>query len=293
MTTISEDTQGLKHCSGILSSLKYNTEINSAVYIINITTCILTGIFAILAVVGNIIVIAVIVRKPSLRTPPNLLLCSVALSDLLTALAAQPGYILTKFSALNHRWELVCVGRFLYVAGGFALVGNSFLSLTAISVEKWIALHFHLRYQELVTVKGVLIWIAFAWLSCLSSLIVLVLARGNEFATIVITTGAVGFAINVITYCSIFKTVKRHENQIHSQLQAAQHMRNPDNILNLPKIGKSTKAIFFVYNLFLLCALPSVGAMIIYTIQGFTIKVKMAINLASTLSLYLESKGNP
>ena len=199
---------------------------------------------------------------------------------------------MTKVAALYGSWSLVCVGRFLYVDGGFVLAGNSFISLTAISVEKCFALHFHLRYNELITVKGVLIWIVSVWFCCLGSLSVFLLTRGNEFAIIINTTGVVGFVVNVIVYCSIFKTVKRHENQIQSQLQAAQHLRNSDDNLNVKKLGKSAKTIFFVYNLFLLCFSPSVGVMIAYTMYNFSTGVKMAINISSTLS-FINAALNP
>ena len=85
------------------------------------------------------------------------MLCSLAVSDLLVGLITQPIYIvkeLTKDRYLNYVWKII----------GPYLCGVSLFTITAITVDRFLALHYHMRYATLLTesrVKYILIIIWF------------------------------------------------------------------------------------------------------------------------------------
>ena len=53
------------------------------------------------AIMGNALVFGTILTTPSLRSPSTILLCSLALSDLLVGLVVQPLYIAGQFKIYN------------------------------------------------------------------------------------------------------------------------------------------------------------------------------------------------
>ncbi|KAL9958756.1 hypothetical protein ACROYT_G035814, partial [Oculina patagonica] len=98
------------------------------------------------SIIGNTLVLAAILRTPSLRSPSMIFLCSLAVSDLLVGLVVQPIYIatnLTRDSSLDEAMKRMAI----------ALCGVSLLTMTAISVDRFLALHYHMRYPNVMTTK--------------------------------------------------------------------------------------------------------------------------------------------
>ena len=83
---------------------------------------------------------------PSLRSPSTIFLCSLAVSDLLVGFVVQPIYIgfrLDPGPELEH---------LAYILVSLAC-SVSLCTMTAISVDRFMALHFHLRYPDMMTNK--------------------------------------------------------------------------------------------------------------------------------------------
>ena len=88
-----------------------------------------------ISILGNALVLAAIIRTPSIRSTPHMImLCSLAVSDFLVGLIAQPIYIaeqLTKTGSIYLVWKIT--------ASSFSLV--SLMAITAITVDRFLALH--------------------------------------------------------------------------------------------------------------------------------------------------------
>ena len=125
--------------------------------IIVIVNCALNVPLILLSIFGNAVVLAAIFKTPSLRSSSILLLCSLAVSDLFVGTLIQPLYIasvLTRNKLLDSLWFTV----------SFAACGISLCTITAISVDRFLALHYHMRYPSLVTKSRTIYSIAIIWL---------------------------------------------------------------------------------------------------------------------------------
>ena len=101
-------------------------------------------------------VLAAIKRRPFIRSTSMNLLCSLAISDLLVGVIGQPIYIadlLTNNSFISQ----------LSIMVGFSVCTVSLLIISAISVDRLLAVHFHLRYPTLVTNSRVKYTLVIIW----------------------------------------------------------------------------------------------------------------------------------
>ncbi|CAH3171819.1 unnamed protein product [Porites lobata] len=112
-----------------------------------------------------------IIRKmitPSLRSVPSIIfLCSLASTDFLLGLVGQPFYIANE---LYHSTggPISKVEDFVSVS----LCGVSLTTITAISVDRLLALHYHMTYPNLMTTKRAMyasasLWFPSVLLACL------------------------------------------------------------------------------------------------------------------------------
>ncbi len=211
--------------------------------------CVLNSFLILATVFENTLVIAAILRTPSLRSPSTILLCSLAVSDVLVGLVLQPVYIayhLTKNSFLYQ-------ARYIMAALGY---GGSLLTMTAITVDRFLALHYHMymRYPNLVTTQRAMYTSATLWLM---SLMLSLLSFWKMFAYYF--AAAFGIIICLLSctvcYVRIYRIVRQHQLQIHVQQQAVES--NAANInQNMLRLTKSAKNTFIYYIVMILCYTP-------------------------------------
>ena len=120
------------------------------------------------SIVGNSLVFAAILRTPSLRSPSFIYLAGLAMSDLLVGLIAQPLFIANEMNTTLRTSLLPDLGH----VTAFFSCGVSLCILSVISVDRFMALHYHMRYPALVTIPRavyalVLIWLTNALISSL------------------------------------------------------------------------------------------------------------------------------
>ena len=112
--------------------------------------------FCIFAFLGNLAVIMAVIKTPSLQTPCNILLCSLAITDCLTGVIVQPLFVAWRLMAhriyvsCDHQVELFKV----YWVSATAFTGWSFANHTIASFDRYYAISKPLVYHVNVTKKG-------------------------------------------------------------------------------------------------------------------------------------------
>ena len=135
----------------------------------------------------------------------------------------------------------------------FAL--KSFLGVVTLTVDRFLAIHLHLRYQELVTQKRIAAAEISAWV--LSASISFISLYSFEVSSIISAIiAAVCMIITGLLYCKIYVAVRHHTNQIRAlQVQQVAQYQNGEKA-NDTRLRKTALATFYVYLLFLVCYLP-------------------------------------
>jgi hypothetical protein len=109
---------------------------------------VINALMAFMATSLNVLIILTFVKTASLReTPSNLLILGLAISDLSVGVFAQPFFCIVKFAELTGNPDLkqATVNIFQYIS--YILSAASLFTLTAITVDRFLAVRLHLRYQ--------------------------------------------------------------------------------------------------------------------------------------------------
>ena len=251
-----------------------------------IVNCVLNTPLILTSIIGNALVLAAILRTPSLRSPSNVFLCSLVLSDLLVGLIVQPVYIVASFSFLPDSPLM-----FTYHVTALFVCGVSLGSMTAISVDRFLALHYHMRYPNLMTPKRAEYASAGIWFLSIILPCVRVLDKKSYFLTI-----AVGIVICLLvssfSYIRIYRIVRQHQLQIHFQQQAVQSS-NAEHNLNTVQKTKSAINTFIYFIFMILCYSPMFIFMLVYAnFPSMRLQLKVWWILVNTVT-FTNSSINP
>ena len=256
--------------------------------------CILSLVFAVVAAVGNLLVIRALWKASSIPVNLKKLFFSLALSDLAVGMFVQPMFgvivamMLINASTGNYNFVPFCP-NILTVCYYFMflLACASFLHITAIALDRLLAVSLHLRYLGLITEKRVLKGLVSIWAtSAVIASIFIALPEDNNLVQAAVDFA--GLLLTSVAYVRIYKIVKYHQNQI----QCIQIQLQNTQTTELLRQKKSAFNTLFVYVVFLICYLPLIFSAVLNTTNVSPIPVLMAHNFTEFLVL-LNSSLNP
>ena len=244
------------------------------------------------AVTLNIITIYVLRKISSLPKPVRILLLSLAVSDLAVGLIVQPLAIATLVTQNNeYTFQFEKASEVF----GICFTAASFLNITALGADRFLAIHLHLRYQELVTHRRIvtaviMIWVFSATVSLFDLWDKMMTAAQATLLAIVV----VCFISTTFFYFKIYLTVRHLTSQIHT-LQVQQASQNVESTLqNTASQRKSAIATFYVYIVFLLCYLPRYSIYFANMVSSHEPSVAEEILIIYAVTLvHLNSSLNP
>ena len=254
-----------------------------------ITNCIFNSFLTYTAIMFNIVTIYAIHKAATIAKPLKTLLLHLAFSDVAVGLFGQPLYISLLIKWLRMENPSCNAYLILSISGALFSLASS-LGVLVVSIERFLAVHLHLRYQELVTHKRVVYMVISIWVySTFVSLTTLWGLRGTRDA-IGLASAAIAFILILICYIKIYLTVRRHKNQIQSmQIQGE---AQSDEIKKFAALIKSTISIFYVNLVFAICHLPFQICSVGFRIYGSSTTLKK-FNLLSLTLIFLNSSLNP
>lgn len=110
------------------------------------------GIIFAIGVLGNIMVVIVVMRTRSMHTPTNCYLVSLSVADFMVLVASVPNEIISYY-VLGDEWIWGRAGCALFIFLQYLGINASSLSITAFTVERYIAICLPMKAQTMCTVK--------------------------------------------------------------------------------------------------------------------------------------------
>ena len=206
-----------------------------------------------MATFGNILAIRALWKDSSIPANIKKFFLSLAVSDLTVGLLAQLMLAVVVMMVANggHNFHLLCpIILTVCYFSLFLLDCALFLNVTAIAVDRLLAITLHLRYRQLVTSECVIIALVSVWLTSGSAASLFVSLDIHNVIVVVIVE-FVGILLATVAYIRIYRVVRYYQNQIHSQLQHQNaHTRE------LLREKKSAFKTVYFYVIFVACYLP-------------------------------------
>ena len=251
--------------------------------------CVFNSLFSYTAIMLNILTIHAIRKTSSLPKTLKTLLLSLAVSDVGVGLLVQPFYTSLLAKGLQQNDSECDTFKVSYIITYLFSIA-SFSGVLAVSVERFLSIHLHLRYQELVTHKRVVAVVISIWvLSVFLSLLILWIPLDIYFR-IMFIIGVVGLFLTTLVYIRIYFAVRGHKNQI--QALQVQQVAQFGEVANFASLIKSVVGALYVYLVFLICYLPFFVCLITIKIRGTSLALKRFFLFSVTL-VYLNSSLNP
>ena len=168
---------------------------------------------SITAFLGNTLILAALHKETSLHPPSKLLYRNLAITDLCVGIIAEPLEVTYWTSFVNERWDICYYANWAATFSGYTLGSVSLSTLTAISVDRLLALLLGLRYRQVVTLRRMCITVIGFW-------ILSIVAASSFFWNAIMSSFSqyIGTAlclfITIFAYTKIFFTLRHNQVRV-------------------------------------------------------------------------------
>ena len=220
----------------LFADLVCSTELTGEVHNHLIVLLAFNGFVAITAFLGNTLIIVALHKETSLHAPSKLLFRTLATTDLCVGIIAEPSLVTYLISTLNQPWNICPYVLAVFRITGHILCGVSLYTLTAISVDRFLALLLGLRYRQVVTLKRIYRIVVVSWVVSTAGATMIL---WNERITSWYDCVAVALCLftSIFSYTKIFLTL-RH-NQIQAQGNVNQGQPSQTAQLNIARYKRT------------------------------------------------------
>ena len=254
-----------------------------------IILCVINIFLSITASLGNTLILVALRKETSLHPSSKLLYRNLAITDLCVGIIVEPVIVCYWTSQAMERWDIcryVVVSKYVI---GYILCSVSLMTVTALSVDRLLALLLGLRYRQVVTLKRSYAIITILWASATVAGTIYVV---HPFVTRWIGNVAIILCliISIFSYSTIFFTLRNY--QIKSQEHVSQAPSPQAIPLNMARYRKAVSSALWVEITLVVCYLPYVVAVLLTPKRELSLPHYLARQFGVTV-MHLNSSLNP
>ena len=227
----------------------------------NITLATISVISAVLGTIANFLVVLSYFKNSRLRTVSNVPLVSLAFSDLLVTAVVLPLHTARLLKEIYGTHN--CVLWTFFRLSSYFSVGVSLLTVTFISVERFITLAYPYRYQTMLTRIRMKIVVVIIWCFMLAYVVShLWLIPNKVFLAISATAVIVCIIILLSIWIWVLKLLRNHKRRITSDHTPAQISTNESK--RPQQTYKNTRTCCAIVTGLVVCYFPVVCTFVYY-----------------------------
>ena len=261
---------------------------------LKILSCVVNALLVLPTILLNGLAIITIWRSPSLRAvPTNILLLCLACADFMNGLITQPLAVIHLVGEITWNDRLFCIPGVVMESVAWFASGISGITVLALSVDRFLAVHLHLRYNEVVTVFRTTVFAVAIWpLFTVNAFVRLIGVTNHLFITANVAVIFLCLVAIILIYYKIFRIVTYHRVQIQAQMVSVSQSTASTKTADEMKARKSLMTVVYIVGLFWFCYLPFACVLVSYFNVGITPSIRTAYCVAATI-VFVNSVINP
>ena len=228
-------------------SKQFNQELDNQ----RIAFSVINILLGIAAVVGNAVILIVLHKETSLHKPSKVLLRNLVASDLCVGFV-QLVFVAYLISILQRRWQICRLFYFVFVLSGNISVTVSLWTITAVSVDRLLALLLKFRYRRVVTLRKVYAVAITSWVCNGIGFASLWYFSQKAREVLSVLTIAVCLFTSTYSYTRIFVRL-RHQ---HNQISNLREVENQQCRADITRYRKTVWSAMWLQLAMLFCYLP-------------------------------------
>ena len=264
-------------------------------YITYILSIVLNTVCALPASILNILVILAVWRKSQLHNPSNLLLSNLALTDFGVGCLVQPVFAAHKIAALHENIPVHCIASLASKTLASLLCAVSLLTLTAISIDRLLALALSVRYRTVVTIPITTRVVILLWLVGILVTIPL-FVYPMSFLYCMILVMVICLTVTIIAYTKLLHLIHRHKTKVgvDTRQTTRQQSQETAEMANIAKYKASIRTVIYLVIIMVLFYSPYlVTNMVLVAVESRNDdRFKAAFNITHSI-LFMNSIVNP
>ena len=254
-----------------------------------IVLLVLNTFLSITGFLGNTLILAALHKESSLHPPSKLLLRSLAITDLLVGIIVEPLNVAYLVSVKSQRWDICYNVNVALLIASYILCAVSLLVLTAISVDRLLALWLGLRYRQVVTLRRAYIAVIVMWVL---PIVATTSYIWNPQLLLLLLYIHLSLCLSIIifSYMKIFFMLRHYQIQV----TVAQEQQRQAIPLNIARYRKAVYSALWVQFTLFICYLPFGITQALTDLKS--VRFSSSVYLAKTFSftfVFLNSALNP
>ena len=272
-----------------ISELYCSANVTARVHDELIVLLVLNTFLFITAFLGNTLILVALHKESSLHPPSKLLLRSLAITDLLVGIIVEPLNVAYLMSVKSKRWDICYNVNVALLIASYILCAVSLLVLTAISVDRLLALWLGLRYRQVVTLRSVYITVIVMWVL---PIVATTSYIWNPQLLLLLLYIHLSLCLSIIifSYMKIFFMLRHYQIQV----TVAQEQPRQAIPLNIARYRKAVYSALWVQFTLFICYLPFGITQALTDLKS--VRFSSSVYLAKTFSftfVFLNSALNP
>ena len=208
-------------------------------------------LLSITAFVGNSLILIALHKESSLHPPSKLLYRCLATTDLLVGLVGQPLAASSWMFSAHEHWIPCRYASTATFITSYVLCGVSLLTMTAISVDRLLAILLQLKYKQIVTLKRTYIIVVTFWVQSIVAALCYTLDYRVFFWYGLIVV-PLCYVTSIVSYTKIFCALSHHRAQIRDYVTQP----SQPNAVNTTQCKKAVYNALWVQLALVVCYLP-------------------------------------
>ena len=233
----------------------------------------LLGMIGTFGVISNVLLLVAFIKDPlkCFRNSGTYLVMNLSVSDCITSLLC----LLSQIAPRTFSYPILSF--FIFWIGGVSLV-----SITSISIDRFLMVAYPIKHHILVSGKVMILWISGTWIANFAASIFILFPdiRDSSVSQVLCTSSVILIILSAVMYASTYYKLKKQSRNL--ALQSSTERRAQE--IRILKEKRFLKTIIIIACVAFVCTLPFLLLFLFYEYQIVALTVPYTVCISMFLS---------